>query len=109
MTISLELGVMKQNEIRRIMNHVFSTINCPHCGEDEIYRGKTEINLNSTLGLIFHIECPECKTVMKVNGFLPGKIRTNKGIKKQINTKNIEQAVEKIKGFRGNLVDLFNE
>jgi len=100
---------MKQNEIRRIMNHVFSTIDCPHCGENEIYRGRTEINLNSKMGLIFHIECPNCATVMKVNGFLPGKIRTNKGIKKQINTKNLKQAVDKIKGFRGNLVDLFNE
>ena len=100
---------MKQNEIRRIMNHVFSTIDCPYCGENEIYRGKTEINLNSKMGLIFHIECPNCATVMRVNGFLPGKIRTNKGIKKQINIKNLTQEVDKIKRFRGNLVDLFNE
>ena len=100
---------MKQSEIRRIMNHVFSTVDCPRCGENELYRGETKIDLNSKEGLIFHIECPECGTVMKVNGFLPSKIRTSQSIKQQINSKTVEQAVAKIKKFRGNLVDLFNE
>ena len=100
---------MKQSDIRRIMNHVFTTVNCPRCGEPDLYRGKTEISLNSKLGLIFHIKCPECETVMKVNGFLPGKIRTNQGIKHQISSEKIQQDLEKIKNFRGNLADLFNE
>ena len=99
---------MKQNEIRRIMNYVFSAVNCPRCEETDLYRGRTEIDLNTKNGLIFHIECPKCATVMKVKGFLPGKIRTNKGIKKQVNSQNLAQAVEKIKKFRGNLQDLFN-
>lgn len=100
---------MKQNEIRRIMNHVFSSVDCPHCGETEIYRGDIEINLNSSMGLNFSIKCTSCEVIMKVNGFLPGKIRANKNIKPQINTQTLTQAVEKIKGFHGNLVDLFNE
>lgn len=100
---------MKQSEIRRIMNHVFSTIDCPHCGETELYRGETQVNSNSNLGLNFSILCPSCNSLIKVNGFLPGKSRVNKNTKTQINSHNLAQAVEKIKGFRGNLVDLFGQ
>ena len=98
---------MKQNEIRRIMNHVFSTIDCPHCGEIDLYKGEVKINSNSHLGLVFDIKCPECKTILKINGFLPGKSRVKTGVKSQINSQNIQQDIEKITKFRGNLIDLF--
>ena len=91
------------------MNHVFSTIDCPHCGETDLYKGKTEISLNSAVGLIFNIECPECKTILRINGFLPGGLRHDPEARTQINPQNVQQVVEKIKKFRGNLVDLFNE
>ncbi len=101
---------MKDSEIRRIINHVFSTMSCPHCGERDLYHGETNIVMHSGSGLIFNVECPYCQTTIRVNGFLPGRLRYKKNITRQQNSyADIQRAVERIKKFRGNLADLFNE
>jgi len=99
---------MNQNDIRRILNHVFMNFCCPQC-DSELHEGDVNITFKTALGIMFSIDCPECDAKINVNGFLPEKTR-KKSIKAKTDYKKFSQAIEKIKTFNGeNIADLFHE
>jgi hypothetical protein len=99
---------MKQSDVRRILNHVLSGFSCPKC-ENKLHQAEVQINANTNFGLVFSVECPRCLTVINVNGYLPSKVKNKQKIKNNIDLDHLKKDIEKIKNFRGNLVNLFNE